>query len=244
MPAGLPCLVMTISPDSARRRNRERSSLTSASAARRTGPPVLRKPPRRFGLRDDCEDFDGVTRDVIVGLGEAVERGPGGSQILAEGDAVAVDDPLAEHRGHAGAGRDDAGEVERVAGGEADDLAARGVTANGAEGVERFGIGELLSDEAGDDTPAAQLAAHLQAAVDAQEIPPGGSAGLALEEIAEDAAVAPHVLARAGFQEIVRRRRRGRGEERPAPGSDGRAKRPLPAGAKAPALLRVEQAAE
>ena len=53
------------------------------------------------------------------------------------------------------------------------------------------------------DAPTAKLAAHLEAAVDAQEVPPGGRAGLALEEIAEDDAVAPHVLARAGFQEVV-----------------------------------------
>ena len=108
-------------------------------------------------------------------------------------------------------------------------MAAGGVAAGGADGVERFGHGELLADEAGDDAAATQLAAHLEPAVDAQEVPPGGRIGLALKEIAEDDAVAPHILARPGFQEVVRRRGRRRVQERPAPGANGRAKRPLPA---------------
>src|SRR5947199_10142397 len=56
---------MRISSDSARRRNRDRSSLTSASAAWRTWRPVFGEPAGRFGLRDDREDLDGLTRDVI-----------------------------------------------------------------------------------------------------------------------------------------------------------------------------------
>src|SRR4030095_10553571 len=64
-PAGLPCRVMRISSDSARRRKRDRSSFTSASAPRRIGRPVLGEPARGLGLRDDGEDFDGLRRDVI-----------------------------------------------------------------------------------------------------------------------------------------------------------------------------------
>ncbi len=64
-PAGFPCRVMTISSDSAKRRNRDRSSLTSASATWRIGRPVLGEPTRRFGFRDDREDFDGFGCDVI-----------------------------------------------------------------------------------------------------------------------------------------------------------------------------------
>ena len=56
---------MRISSDSARRRNRDRSSLTSARAAWRTGRPVLGEPARRFGFRDDREDLDSLPRDVI-----------------------------------------------------------------------------------------------------------------------------------------------------------------------------------
>src|SRR5213593_4724551 len=59
---------MRISSDSARRRNRDRSSLTSASAAGRTRRPVLGEPAGRFGLRDDREDLNGFTRDVIKQL--------------------------------------------------------------------------------------------------------------------------------------------------------------------------------
>src|SRR5438552_18674112 len=64
-PAGFPCLVMTISSDSARRRNRERSSFTSASATWRIGRAVRREPPLRFGLGDDRNDFDRFGCDVI-----------------------------------------------------------------------------------------------------------------------------------------------------------------------------------
>src|SRR2546426_3919475 len=56
---------MTISSDSAKRRNRDRSSLTSASATWRPRRPVLGEPVRRFGFRDDREDLDGFARDVI-----------------------------------------------------------------------------------------------------------------------------------------------------------------------------------
>src|SRR5918994_6700057 len=65
MPAGLPCLVMRISSDSASRRKRERSSLTSASATWRIRRAVFDEPGRRFSFRDDREDFDGFRRDVI-----------------------------------------------------------------------------------------------------------------------------------------------------------------------------------
>src|SRR6058998_1717065 len=64
-PAGFPCRVMRISSDSARRRNRDRSSFTSARATWRIGRRVLGEPARGVGLRDDREDFDSFTRDVI-----------------------------------------------------------------------------------------------------------------------------------------------------------------------------------
>src|SRR4026208_226137 len=64
-PAGLPCRVIRISSDSARRRNRDRSSFTSARATRRTERPVLGEPARGFGFRDDREDLDSFARDVI-----------------------------------------------------------------------------------------------------------------------------------------------------------------------------------
>src|SRR3989442_14103358 len=56
---------MTISSDSAKRRNLDRSSLTSASATWRTRRPVVDEPVRSCGFRDDREDLDGFARDVI-----------------------------------------------------------------------------------------------------------------------------------------------------------------------------------
>jgi hypothetical protein len=49
---------LRISSDSARRRNRDKSSFTSASAAWRTGRAVLGEPLRRFCFRDDRENRD------------------------------------------------------------------------------------------------------------------------------------------------------------------------------------------
>src|SRR5204863_297741 len=82
-----------------------------------------------------------------------------------------------------------------IAGGEPDDLPARSIAADGAERVESFGQGELLAHEATHYASPAQLAAHLEAAVDAQEIPPGRRARLAQEKIAKNDAVAPRVVA-------------------------------------------------
>src|SRR5258706_11702298 len=65
-PAGFPCLVITTSSDSARRRNRDRSSFPSARATGRIRLSVRLEPLRRFGLGDDREDFDVFDRDVIV----------------------------------------------------------------------------------------------------------------------------------------------------------------------------------
>jgi hypothetical protein len=65
MPAGFPWRVITISSDLASRKNRDRLSLTSASATRRIGRSVLGKPARRLSFCDDSEDFDGFDRDVI-----------------------------------------------------------------------------------------------------------------------------------------------------------------------------------
>ncbi len=62
---GRPSVVIRISSDSAKRRNRDRSSLTSASAAWRIRCPVLGEPAGRFRLRDNREDFDSLARDVI-----------------------------------------------------------------------------------------------------------------------------------------------------------------------------------
>lgn len=64
-PAGFPCRVMTISSDSAIRRKRDKSSLTSASATWRIRRAVLGEPARGFDFRDDREDFDGFGRDII-----------------------------------------------------------------------------------------------------------------------------------------------------------------------------------
>jgi len=57
--------VIGISPPSAKRRYRDKSSFTSARATARVRLPAGLEPLVRFGLRDDGEDFDGRFPDVI-----------------------------------------------------------------------------------------------------------------------------------------------------------------------------------
>ena len=68
----------------------------------------------------------------------------------------------------------DAGEVERVGGGDGDQV-GRLVVARGAERVDGFGQGELLAAEASDEAAATDLAAGLEAAEDAEEVAPFGA---------------------------------------------------------------------
>src|SRR6266849_633292 len=64
-PAAWPCRVITISCSCARRRYRERSSFTLASATFCTLCSFALEPCFRFGLADDRKDFNRRGRDVI-----------------------------------------------------------------------------------------------------------------------------------------------------------------------------------
>ena len=71
-----------------------------------------------------------------------------------------------------------------------------GRPAHRAQRVDRFGQGELLADEPGDEAPAADLAARLHAAVDLQQHAPRRRAHLARQQLAQHDAVAAQQLAR------------------------------------------------
>src|SRR5229473_148074 len=64
-PAAWPCRVITISCPCARRRYRERSSFTLASATFFTLCSFALEPGFGFGLADDRKDFNRRGRDVI-----------------------------------------------------------------------------------------------------------------------------------------------------------------------------------
>src|SRR5882762_4823348 len=83
-------------------------------------------------------------------------------------DAVSIRNPPAKHRGYPRAGRDDAGEVERVAARQPHHLAARRRAPDRPQSLQRLGRRELLANEGAHDAPAAKLAAHLEPAVNAQ----------------------------------------------------------------------------
>src|ERR1035438_9751526 len=85
--------------------------------------------------------------------------------VFGDEGAVAVADFAAGDCGNALAGEDDAGEVERVGGGDGD-LVGGGVVAGGMERCDGFGQGELLAAEACDEAAAADLAAGFEAAED------------------------------------------------------------------------------
>src|SRR5438270_898234 len=76
--------------------------------------------------------------------------------------------------------------------GERDQPARRRATPHLAERPDRLRQRELLAREAGDEPPAADVAARLEAAVDAQQVAPRRQPRrLALEHPPEDDAVAP-----------------------------------------------------
>ena len=81
-------------------------------------------------------------------------------------------------------------QVQRVAGRDGDHLAVLRAAANGAQRLERLRRGELLADDAGHQPAAAQLAPHLQPAVDAHQVAPGRRLRLAPQQVAEHDPVA------------------------------------------------------
>lgn len=100
----------------------------------------------------------------------------------------------------AGAGEEDAGEVERVGGGWFEGGEGfRMFAADLAEEVEGFGARKLLAGEAIDEAAAADGSLGLHAAEDGEEVAPRGSDGLAGEEIAEDDAPSQEQLPGNGF---------------------------------------------
>jgi hypothetical protein len=74
----------------------------------------------------------------------------------------------------------------------------------------------LLAGEAGDETPAADVAAALEPAIDAQQVPPGREpGGLAFDEPPEHDAVAEQQGPRHVLDVLGSRLRRRRGRRRP-----------------------------
>src|SRR5438552_18772019 len=113
-----------------------------------------------------------------------------------DGDAVAEDEGVARDGGDAGAGRDDASEVQGITGVEADDLAGALAAADAAEAIDRFRQAVLFADEAGDEASASDDASRFLSAEGAYDIAPWQCEVLACDEIAEDDAVAREQLHR------------------------------------------------
>ena len=146
--------------------------------------------------------------------------------------------PLRERRG-AGAGKDDAAEVERVGGGNLERFSGRLGAAEVAQEVEGFGAGELFADESGDEAAATDFAASFHAAVDQEQLAPGGREALAGQEIAEhDAPAVEQLLGeKFGLRAVARSSEQG-------PASGGVARTSVAASAFALAAFRVDQGAQ
>src|SRR5439155_10639148 len=86
--------------------------------------------------------------------------------------AVAVEETVSRQGGEPWPGRQDAREVERVGAGERHPGTRWRFAAGLAQHADRIGKRELLTGEAGDETAAADLAARLEAPVDAQQVAP------------------------------------------------------------------------
>ncbi len=108
-------------------------------------------------------------------------------------------------RRHAGAGRDDAGQVQRVDGGDAHELALLLLAADGAERLHGLRPRVLLAVEAGDEAAAADDALRLHAAEHLQHLAPGNAHPLLARQVAEDDAVAEEQLLRPGLGQLLGR---------------------------------------
>ena len=139
----------------------------------------------------------GLARLCQARLGENSRR-----LFLRQRDAVAVEDGAGVDGSDARAGGDGAGEVEGVDGADADEFAFLFHAADFAEGLDGFGAGVLLAVEAGDEAAASDGAARFHAAKGAEDVAPGDGDVLALDEVAEDDAVAEEELFGPGFGEL------------------------------------------
>jgi hypothetical protein len=128
-------------------------------------------------------------------------------QPVLQQDAAAVD------RGHARFGREDADQIQRVGRAQHHQLAGLLALAHRAQPPDRVGGGELLAAEAGDEAPAADLAARFQPSVDPDELAPWREVRLSFDQGTKNDAVALQQRPSDRFHVIVVHRL----EQRPAP---------------------------
>ncbi len=107
-----------------------------------------------------------------------------------DGQPVAIEDAVPMYPRHPVLRREDADQVQRIDGAQHDELIDLLHLPHRAQPADRIGGGELLAAEAGDEAPAADLAARFEAPVDAHQVAPGRQLRLALQHRSEDDAVA------------------------------------------------------
>ena len=143
-----------------------------------------------------------IRREALARLGDA-DFGEGFSRLhIRERDAVAVEDGAGVDGGDPRAGGDVAGEVEGVDGADADELALLLHAADFAEGFHGLWARVLLAVEAGHEAAASDGTSRLHATERAEDVAPGDGDVLALDEVAEDDAVAEEELFGPGFGEV------------------------------------------
>src|SRR5204862_6368408 len=115
-------------------------------------------------------------------------------------------------------GGEDAEEVQGVGSRDGEQGAVLGLAAELAQLADGLGEGELLAGEAFDEAAAADLAAGFETTEDHHQVAPGEAQAFALEELAEDHAVAGEQRARGALDGLAGGRggRSAAAEGRPA----------------------------
>src|SRR3989442_6098089 len=106
-------------------------------------------------------------------------------------------DRLSRERADASAGQDDAGEVERIGGGDLQ-RHVRWRAADRPQQVHRLGPRELFAQKTGDETTAPNFAASFHTAERHQQVTPRRSEGLAGEKVSKNHAPSQQKLAGEG----------------------------------------------
>lgn len=116
------------------------------------------------------------------------------------GDAIEKCNKLTGIGGDAFAGNDDANKIQRVGGGNRDELAAWLLIALSAQRVNRRAESELLSEKTAYEPPASNFPAIFEAAESDKQLTPLGEIGFAREKFAENDSVTAQKHPARGFE--------------------------------------------
>src|SRR5439155_26060192 len=200
------------------------NATTTSECSSMRPPPVRAASPSFPGRQGGALGIEGRRRAFAEqalqqrALGGLDRGGDAGLAAFDRGDGNAVpeDDAVPGDGGHPRPRREDADQVERIAGRDSEVFPLRLAAPHRAQRVDRFGERELLARKTRDEAPAADLAARLRATQDAEDLAPRRSERLPRRQLAQQNAVAAQELARPQLGDVLGRWLE-RFEQRPAP---------------------------